>query len=173
MFAVRWLGIVFALIAGLATSQLPEFAQQYRQRLGGAIDELTRLLADFDLDARNSNLTRAQGIAKLQEGKDAFVRQRGRRIAESEIRLANLVEQRKNFETAGSFNRILVMGRNYDAGIAARAWSDFEPAAPVTAEGLVSAAVGFVAGLGLWRIIAWPFRRRQKVRISDAGGLSR
>ena len=52
------------LIVGLAAaggaltaSQLPEFTQQYRQRLGGAVDELLRVVADFDADAARNPLT--------------------------------------------------------------------------------------------------------------------
>ncbi|MBV9433737.1 MAG: DUF2937 family protein, partial [Hyphomicrobiales bacterium] len=37
----RTLSLAIALLAALAFSQLPEFTQQYAQRLGGAIDELT------------------------------------------------------------------------------------------------------------------------------------
>jgi len=43
----------------LAGSQIPEFAQQYRQRLGGAIDELNRMIAQFDSEAAGQSLTRA------------------------------------------------------------------------------------------------------------------
>jgi hypothetical protein len=45
-----------ALLIGIAASQVPEFAQQYRQRLGGAIDELARVIGEFDSDAARMNL---------------------------------------------------------------------------------------------------------------------
>jgi len=41
----RRLAVAIALIAGL------EFAQQYRQRIGGALDELRRIVAEFDAEA--------------------------------------------------------------------------------------------------------------------------
>jgi hypothetical protein len=44
---VRRLALAIALIAGLLGSQGPEFAQQYRQRIGGALDELKRIVADL------------------------------------------------------------------------------------------------------------------------------
>lgn len=49
MFLVRRV-LVFLIIASSAVlfSQAPEFAQQYRQRLGGAIDELTTSIQSFD-----------------------------------------------------------------------------------------------------------------------------
>ena len=48
----RTVGLAFGLLGGLVASQAPEFGQQYRQRLGGAIDELNRVVARFDEDAR-------------------------------------------------------------------------------------------------------------------------
>ncbi len=55
--------LVFALALFLATlaSQVPEYAQQYRQRLGGAVDELTRIIAAFDADAARLAISRETG----------------------------------------------------------------------------------------------------------------
>ena len=44
MMILRRFALMFGLFCGVAASQLPEFAQQYRQRLGGALDELTALV---------------------------------------------------------------------------------------------------------------------------------
>ncbi len=161
MFIVRWLGIGFALISALFTSQLPEFSQQYRQRLGGALDELNRMLAEFDQDAFSNKMNRTQGIDKLTGDKDPFIRQRGQRIVETDVRAARLSRQREKFESAGPFNRILVMARDYDSTLAGSAWQDFQPAVPATLEGIVSAITGFFAGLGIWRLMGWPFNRRR------------
>ena len=43
MFVHR-LALAIALLAGLIGSQGPEFAPQYRQRLGGAVEELNRIV---------------------------------------------------------------------------------------------------------------------------------
>ena len=171
MFMLRWLSLAFALTSAALTSQLPEFAQQYRQRLGGALDELNRVLAEFDLDAKTSNMTRAQAIARLRGDADAFIKQRGNRIADTDLRAARLAFQQKNFETAGAFSRALVMARDYDAGLAARAWQDFRPAAPLTIEGFVYGAIGFFCGLGLWNLAGWPIgRRRRRLAALKNGG---
>ena len=62
-------GLVAA--AGLASaSQMPEFAQQYRQRLGGAVEELRVVVEDFDRDAQNSQMTRRQAIDSLNDTGD-------------------------------------------------------------------------------------------------------
>ncbi len=171
MFVLRWIGFVFALAIAAAASQLPEFAQQYRQRLGGAIDELTRVLTDFDKDAAGLGMQRPQAIARLRDDADAFLKSRGVRIETYVDRLARLQRQRSDFQNAGSFARMAVMARDFDSEIAQRAWDDFEPATPLTSEGAVSAGAGFLAGFALWKLIGWPFsRRRRRVAVSrDAG----
>ena len=173
MFMLRWLSLAFALFGGVSASQLPEFSQQYRQRLGGALDELNRMLADFDQDAQASNMTRAQAINRMRADSDEFVRQRGRRITETDVRAAKLTSQQKNFETAGAFTRIFVMAKDYDSGIATRTWRDFRPAVPVTIDGFTAAALGFFAALGLWHLIAWPIgRKRRRLAVIKSGGAS-
>jgi hypothetical protein len=47
MFARR-LALAIAVLAGLIGSQGPEFAQQYRQRLGGTLEEIKRIVSEFD-----------------------------------------------------------------------------------------------------------------------------
>ncbi len=41
---VHPVAFVIGLLLGFALSQTPEFAQQYSQRLGGALDELQRIV---------------------------------------------------------------------------------------------------------------------------------
>ncbi len=47
----RTLGLAGGLVLGIILSQFPEYAQQYTQRLGGAVDELRVITEDFDRDA--------------------------------------------------------------------------------------------------------------------------
>src|SRR4051812_31978800 len=66
----RTLGLAFGLAGGLAASRGPEFAQQYRQRLGGAVDELRRVVERFDADAQGAGHTREGAITQLQGNPD-------------------------------------------------------------------------------------------------------
>ncbi len=67
----------FAAAGLLSFSQLPEFAQQYSQRLGGAINELRVIVADFDRDAANSQLTRDEALEQMLGSPTQFARDRG------------------------------------------------------------------------------------------------
>lgn len=167
MFVLRWIGLAFALLSGAITSQLPEFAQQYRQRLGGAIDEINRFLEDFDTDARANAMNRAQAIARMKSDSDRLIKSRADRIANYELRQVRLTRQQADFREAGSFSRLAVFARDFDSELARNAWSDFEPAAPLTSEGAAAAGAGALAGFGLWTLLGWPFsmwRRRAGVQ---------
>jgi len=170
LFVLRRLGLAIGLLVAAVASQAPEFAQQYRQRLGGAIDEINRMLAEFDQDSTNNRMTRSEGVEHLRRSPDNLVSQRGVRVQQSEERVARLETQLKDFQSAGSFGRLAVLARDFDRGIASRAWASFEPATPLTMEGLVTAAVGFLTGLGLWKMIIWPLTRRRRVKTIDRSG---
>ena len=170
MIVLRWIGLAFALLSGAIASQLPEFAQQYRQRLGGAIDEIGRFLADFDADARANSLNRAQAIARLQADPDRFIKARASRVASYELRQVRLTRQQADFREAGAFRRLAVFARDFDSELARNAWSDFEPAAPLTPEGAAAAGAGALAGFGLWKLLGWPFSARRRRMAQQGAG---
>ncbi|MCZ8314767.1 DUF2937 family protein [Phreatobacter sp.] len=156
--------LVFALALFLATlaSQVPEFAQQYRQRLGGAVDELNRIITAFDADAARMALTRESGLERLKANADRFVRQRAEQIEGDIARAARLERQLQSYAEAGPFNRVALLARDHDADIARRAFEAFEPAVPVTSEGLMAAVAGFLVGWVGGRALILPIQRRRK-----------
>ncbi len=146
----RILALALGLFTGVAASQAPEFAQQYRQRIGGAIDELRRVTARFDEDARAENLSREQAIARLSSQDDPVARRQGPAAAETADRLERLERQRDAVAEAGPFVRLAAVARGFDGPLARATYLDFEPAWPATTEGLVTGGVGFLIGwLGL------------------------
>lgn len=156
--------IVFflALVLGIVASQLPEFAQQYRQRLGGAVDELNRMIGEFDADAARMQMDRDTGIGRLVANPDMFVRQRGEQIREAVARAARLERQLQSYQDAGPFWRLAAFARTYDPDIARRAAQSFEPAIPVTREGLATTFIGFLVGWLGGRAAIVPLQRRQR-----------
>lgn len=167
----RLLALAIGLSTGLAASQGPEFAQQYRQRLGGAIDELRRVVTRFDDSAQASGLTREQAISRLATDAEPLVKRQADATAEVAERLTRLERQRQEFAQAGPFGRLLVMVRDADPGLARATYLDYEPAWPATSEGLVAGALGFTAGwLGLLFLarIFGRLRPRSRARLRSA-----
>jgi hypothetical protein len=164
---VRTIALVAGLAGGVAASQMPEYAQQYRQRLGGAADELSRIMKEFDADAARHGMTREQGISRLIANSDRFVTERGERLREDSARLSRLQRQIEIFQTAGPLRRIAVMATDIDQPTAQRAWSQFEPGVPMTIEGAALGGAGFLAGYGALRLILWPVGRRRRLKYAE------
>lgn len=150
----RILIILVMLVSGTATSQFPEFSQQYRQRLGGAIDALEGILADFRRDASAFGLSVAEAIDRQRSSDDPFIRARGDSMAVAGARLEDLKRQREALEAAGPVGRMVVVARGFDPQLAQATAEDYEPAIPVTTAGFVSAAIGALAGFALVRLFA-------------------
>lgn len=149
----RVLVVIAMLMGGTATSQLPEFSQQYRQRLGGAIDALEEILADFNRDARDHGLSASEAIARQKSSSDPFVRARGDSMLNAEIRLSRLKQQEVDLQTAGQIGRLMIFARGFDPQLAQATAEDYEPAVPVTAAGVTSAGIGAFAGYLVMRVL--------------------
>ncbi len=161
---IRRLALFFAMLFGVIGAQFPEYAQQYRQRLGGAIDELNMIIARFDADATQNGLSESQGVLRLEDNPDAFVRARGEQMKDVITRRDKLQQQAQAFTDGGRFTRVWELATQADPTIAWRAYQNFEPGVPVTTEGIVSSIIGFVAGWGLIRLLGWPIERHHRRR---------
>jgi hypothetical protein len=157
----RRIALFFALVIGLAMTQLPEYAEQYRQRLGGAIDELSAVVARFDSDSQQQGLTEQGGIDRLHANSDPFVQQRGTQMQDLVARLQRLSETQKQMQSDGPVGRLATLATHYDRMVASRALQSFEPAMPVSLEAFVLGIVGFVFGGGLIHLAGRPFRKKQ------------
>ena len=121
---------------GLALfSQAPEFAQQYRQRLGGALEELRTVVSDFDRDADASSMTREQALEQMQAAGERFTRDRGASMARTVERYDTLSGQQMAMETAQPIARPLLVLRNPDPRVIEGAWGIYEPALPLNLPG--------------------------------------
>lgn len=154
----------FGLLGGILTSQLPEFSQQYRQRLGGSIDALTRVLQRFDADASRNGETRDSAILRLRGNDDDLVSRQGVAMQANAERLMRLEAHRQAMIEAGPFMRVALMMRDGDTDVMEAAYGDFEPAVPVTEEGIIAAATGFVTGWGGFMVLAGFVRSLRRPR---------
>lgn len=166
------IGRVVAMFLGglgaVGASQAPEFAQQYAQRLGGAVDELRAIVQNFDQDAAREGLTREAGLQRLEGSTDGFVMRRGRSLRGTVERYERLQAQQAAMTTPDAVSRVVALAKGYDAGIARRAMDDFRPAVPVTLEGLFFGLAGFLGGALAGAGLAAPFARAKGVKAYPA-----
>ncbi|MGH6817333.1 MAG: DUF2937 family protein [Methylovirgula sp.] len=157
------IALFFALLFGIATTQMPEFWQQYRQRLGGAIDELTEIVAQFDKDAAGQSLTPDAAITRLEANSDSLAQARGDEMKRILARLAKLQRAAAAFNDANVAGRWMTLFKTFDPYIAERTYQTFEPAIPTTPEGFIAGLVGFIVGGGIVHLIGLPIRHRHKL----------
>jgi len=142
----RAVTLAVGLTGGMLFSQAPEFAQQYRQRIGGAIDELRIIVDDFTKQAANHRLDRQQALEVYARSTDDFLRDRGLSMRGTLERYERLVTQQSDLGVAAPVARPFILMRNADEGILANTWRDFVPGVPVSFAGFVWAAIGLVGG---------------------------
>ena len=177
----RTMAAALGLFGGVAASQGPEFAQQYRQRLGGAIDELRRVVQRFDADAGANGHNREGAIDRLQTNPDDLVSRQGAAMRGNVERLERLERQRQSFVEAGPFERLWATARDGDLDLLEATYHDFEPAVPATQEGVVAAGLGFAGGWALTlligsmgrRLFGLGRRRTQPHRLQSSATLAR
>ncbi len=157
----RFLSMFMGGLMAAGASQAPEFAQQYSQRLGGAVDELRTIVRQFDVDARRNGLSREQGLQRMERAPDAFIAARAEAQRQTISRFERLEAQKAAMDAPDVWTRVLAMVRNYDAEIGKRAMGDFRPALPLTAEGVFFGLIGFLAGAVLTGIAVLPMGRRK------------
>jgi len=153
--------VLTSLAAGIATSQAPEFAQQYRQRLEGARQELTRVVGEFDEDASRNDLDRQRALALQETSQEAFIRDRAQSMRRVIARAEHLDQQAARLAELPRVLRPVAVITDPDGTVFAGTMRDFEPAVPLTSHGLIWTAVGLLLGFGFFRLITLPFRRRR------------
>ncbi len=145
---IRTLHLAAGVLGASLASQAPEFAQQYEQRLGGAVDALHQVVADFDASAQAEGLSRADALASMV-GSD-FVARRRADMERTIDRYDRLSADLHKLQTPGG---ALPLSFDFDPTLAKQTWAAFQPAAPLTASGLGFGAAGFLGGLALWWLL--------------------
>lgn len=161
-----------ASIGGLALavilSQFPEYAQQYTQRLGGAVDELRVITEDFDRAAAAGGLDRTAALERYNASNDEFLAGRGTSMTATFQRYEQLSAALQRIENADAVGRFQQLPAFLDGDIGQRTLANYRPAVPVTVEGVLYAGTGFILGYlllsGLWRFGAMPIRHWRRRR---------
>jgi len=148
----RTLSLIGGLALGVCFSQFPEYAQQYEQRLGGAVDELKTIVADFDRDATRFGLTRDQALQRYAVSPDDFLVARGTSMDATLARYNKLSTMLADLQSAGPLERVVHLNDYLDSDVGARALQTYKPAVPVTTEGIAWGLAGWVLGY----LLAYP-----------------
>lgn len=144
----RAMTLAVGIAGGTAFSQFPEYSQQYTQRLAGAVDELSAIVAMFDADAKAVGLSRDAALDQMA-GAGGMAAARAKSMRYVFGRYDRLSNDLNSLREHPQVWRAAQIWRMTDLDVARKAWGDFRPALPVTADGIGYGAAGFLAGLGL------------------------
>jgi Protein of unknown function (DUF2937) len=153
--AMRTLFAVVSLLPALLFSQGPEFAEQYRQRLGGAIDELTAVVEHFQEDAQRSGYDRDTALRLMAQNTERLVRDLGTRMQENVARLDLLRRQQRLFSRGVTLGSLTDFAFNHDAPLFEKTWESYAPGLSLSFLGLLLAIVGWSASCVLLLVVAW------------------
>jgi hypothetical protein len=168
--AERLLDRILCVCGAVLFSQLPEFMQQYLQRLEGHLDEARLQLDGFRDAAAKSGMTLDQLVAGAARNPDPSMGRLGGVVHHLVARVDDLAAADAALRHASAWTRPFVFAAHMDAGIAKATWTIFRPAVPTTAEGLVYAGVGVVAALAVYHLgVRGPIARCMR-RKPAAGG---
>lgn len=145
------LRLVMAAGCAACLSQFPAFSDQYVQRLGGQVDALTRVAAEFDASAQKAGLSRDQALTDLSGS--AFRDAHQANMRQTFTRLDHARADLQMLRLAGPLERMALPHRLRDTETLAATWGDFRPAVPLTAAGFWAAAIGLALG---WILTALP-----------------
>jgi len=167
---------LLCVVGAVLFSQLPEFIQQYLQRLGGHLDEARRQLEQFRAVAAQSDLTLDQLIARNLGSGEPTVARLGRVIQATTERVDALAAADAAIRQASMLSRPFVFLRHLDFSIVHATWTIFKPAVPTTVEGLFYSACGVLLALAFYHGgVKLPIRRalcRRAERRAGAAGLA-
>ncbi|WP_460274963.1 DUF2937 family protein [Celeribacter sp. ULVN23_4] len=160
---LRAIALAGGLLGAAVVSQFPEFTQQYTQRLAGQVEALRVVIADFDASAKKADMTREDALASM--GGSVFLENRRRDMRATIDRYGRLSDDLVALRQASPLERLAMPQRVADTKLARATFDDFRPALPLTLEGGISAAAGYLGGWvllsGLLALLLWPFRRRK------------
>lgn len=140
----------FVLVAGtVAGGCLPGFITQYRQRVGGMLDQVQIDLAPFrEIAGRLHGGSLESLIQHHLASRDATFHAEGAAIqamVDSETRLRGMYEALQG----GMFEQLWYLLRNLDGSIAGATWDAYLPSFNLDAPSLLIAAI---VGLALWLV---------------------
>lgn len=157
---IRTLVLVAGLSGALGAAQFPAYSQQYMQRLGGAVDALAVVVANFDASARAVGLSRQEALAQMTG--TPFMERRRADMTASIARHDALREDLSVLQGQGPFMRAYHAARLTDPQIARGALTAFEPALPLNVVTGIFAAFGFLAAGGAVAFVLTFARPRQR-----------
>jgi Protein of unknown function (DUF2937) len=168
--AERLLDRILCVLGAVLFSQLPEFMQQYLQRLGGALEEARAQLQHFKDAASKSGMSLDQLISSAGQDPDPAMGRMGSVVRSLVARVDELAAAEAALRHASAWSSPFVFAAHLYPGMARATLERFKPAVPTTVEGLLYAAAGMIVVLAAYHLgVRGPLARRLGGRAAARG----
>jgi hypothetical protein len=156
--------VVLTLAGAVALSQAPRFVQEYEQRLGGALQEARRQLAEHERLASREGLSLDAFARRLAASPDRSVAGVGALLGDQAERAASLARQAQALESAGHFAKPLVLLRRHDRELLAATWAKYRYTLTLDPGfAAAGALLGLLLNAAVWSLPVRFGRRRRAV----------
>lgn len=145
---------IFVVIGAFLGCQIPEFVQQYTQRLAGHVDELQRLLTQIRQIASYSHRTLEEYIAKFSLSSDPDFVHQGQFMQGILERWQTLNQALVELTQSSIWLRPYVFFKGLQPDIAKSTFKDFQPGLNLSIEGFFYAGLGMLLGWTLYRLVS-------------------
>ncbi len=142
----RYLELAVGALCAIALSQFPAFHQQYLQRLGGHVDELTIQVEAIDGRAAALGMSRYDYIRALLDNPEAPARSEGENLADLVGRQVSLSQSLERLSTMSMLYVGPALVFEVEPQVAAATFRDFRPSVPLTPVGAGYTLFGFFLG---------------------------
>ncbi len=143
---LRALHIGFALICAALVSQLPAYHNQYLQRIGGALDEISAQVTGLDERAMAAGVDRYDYIRRFQDNDDGVIQSEGKAMIALLQRQKRLTEAQARLRDAPWYMIAIEIAFHLEPDIARNTLTDFTPTLPLSVSGGAHAFLGFFFG---------------------------
>ncbi len=155
--------LLFGLVGALLLSQFPEFFQQYVQRLGGRLDEVTSQVSALDKRAAEAGTSTSLYLRDFILNRDPQVRREGQELQALVQRRVTLADDYRALTGPDRWWRAGRFATHFDWDVAATTARAYQPAMPVTAESAIYSGAGFGSGMVIF-LLLFGLRRRKGAR---------
>jgi hypothetical protein len=146
---------IVAITGAFMFAQIPQFIAQYLQRLGGHVDELTRIVGQYTQAATETGKTLEQFVATHLTSTVVDFVNTGKIMEENISRLKVLTRALEELNAANTYTKFIIFLKDLDAGIVKNTFHNFTPGVPVTLETIVYALIGLMVGMLIYHAIKW------------------
>ncbi len=152
-FAENLLDRLCVVLGAFVGSQIPEFMQQYTQRLAGHVDELNHLLDQLRQVATYSNKTLEQYIEKFISNADLDFSRQGEFMQGVVNRWQELHQALNHLMQSSIWSRPYIFIKDLQYDIAQSTLTSFQPGINLSAEGLCYTGAGILISLALYHTL--------------------